>query len=83
MSEKGEVAGRLRQEEAGGKIQPEEECCSRMQRGEGSREAAVLNIVCILLRLHKRVLLDNPSQSFKRKRGKNFQNTTYIYINSY
>lgn len=32
------------------------------QDAEGKRkhrEAAVLNIVCILLRLHKRVLLDN------------------------
>lgn len=37
MGAKGEVAGRLRQEEAGGKIKLEEECCSRMQGGEGGR----------------------------------------------
>lgn len=35
---KREVAEHLRQEEAGGKMQPEEEYCSRMQRGEEKRE---------------------------------------------
>lgn len=53
--------------------------CRRQQR-----EAAVLNTGCILLGLHKRVLLDNPFQILKRKkRKKNFQNTTYIYIYSH
>lgn len=50
--------------------------CRRQQR-----EAAVLNTGCILLGLHKRVLLDNPFQILKRKkRGKKTSKTLHIFI---
>ncbi len=74
------MAGRLRQEEAGGEDPARGGVLQQdAERGMEQREAAVLNIVCILLMLHKRVLLDNPSQSFKRKREKTSK-TPHIFI---
>lgn len=49
------------------------------ERRREQREAAVLNIGCILLRIHKRVLLDNPSQILKRKRERTSK-TPHIFI---
>lgn len=49
------------------------------ERRREQREAAVLHIGCILHELHKRVLLDNPFQIFKRNRGKTSK-TPHIYI---
>lgn len=54
-----------------------------IQRGRERRGAAVLNIGCTLLELHKRVLLDNSFQSFKRNRGKLTKHHIYLYICSH
>lgn len=83
MSERGSgwasPAGRgWREDQAGGGVLQQD-----AGRRRGQREATVLNRGCILPGLHKRVLLDNPFQIFKRKRGKNFQNTTYTYTYSH
>lgn len=74
--EKRDVAGRLRQEEAGGEISPVEEECCREEKG-AEKKAAVLNVGCILPRIHKRVLLYSPSQSSGR--SKKIPNTSYIF----
>lgn len=49
------------------------------ERRREQREAAVLHIGCILHELHKRVLLDNPFQIFKRNRAKTSK-TPHIFI---
>lgn len=81
MSERGSgwasLAGRgWREDQAGGGVLQQDAGRRREQR-----EAALLSIGCILLGLHKRVLLDNPFQIFKRKGGKKLpKHHIYLYI---